>query len=50
LRHDKENVMEREMSIADLVELGTASVETQGPIGTVEDVVLLQEVAGLSDD
>jgi hypothetical protein len=42
--------MERENDSADLVELGTASIETQGPIGSVEDVVLQQDVAGLTDD
>jgi hypothetical protein len=42
--------MEREDSFADLVELGTASVETQGPVGVLEDQQLGQVVAGLSDD
>jgi len=42
--------MDRENSFADLVELGTASVETQGPVGVEEDTQLGQVVAGLTDD
>ena len=34
-----------------LIELGAASVETQGPIGTIfVDEILMRNDAGLSDD
>ncbi|WP_157081188.1 benenodin family lasso peptide [Novosphingobium naphthalenivorans] len=39
--------MERE---DDLIDLGTASVETKGPAGPVEDFAIGQVLAGLSDD
>ncbi|TDW61559.1 hypothetical protein EDF57_109117 [Novosphingobium sp. PhB55] len=39
--------MEREN---DVIELGTATAETKGPIGFVKDVVLNQPEAALTDD
>lgn len=42
--------MEREHDTADLIELGTASVETQGVIGRKLDGVIQLEVEGLTDD
>ncbi|WP_324698902.1 benenodin family lasso peptide [Novosphingobium sp. RL4] len=35
---------------SDTIDLGTASVETKGPIGTGGDFVLAQNQPGLSDD
>lgn len=42
--------MEREDNSIDLIDLGAASVETQGPGGTEFDGIDLQVPAGLSDD
>jgi hypothetical protein len=42
--------MERENDFTGLVELGTATIETQGAIGPREDLVAQLEQAGLSDD
>jgi hypothetical protein len=42
--------MEREYDNADLIELGTASVETQGIVGRKNDGVIQLEVIGLTDD
>ncbi|WP_395331851.1 benenodin family lasso peptide [Novosphingobium sp. BL-8H] len=35
---------------SETIDLGTASVETKGPIGQGDDVVLAQKNPGLSDD
>ena len=42
--------MEREHDSADLIELGTASVETQGPVGVLFDEQIASLQQGLSDD
>ena len=43
--------MEREREQHDdLIDLGAASVETKGPIGTGIDDVLRQSAGGISDD
>lgn len=39
--------MEREDTVIDL---GTASVETKGPLGEGGDIVLARDQVGLSDD
>ncbi len=39
--------MERDNEV---IELGTASVETKGPRGDVPDIGLGQELTGLADD
>ena len=44
---NKETDMEREDTVIDL---GSASVETRGPIGQGNDLVLALEQPGLSDD
>jgi hypothetical protein len=46
-QHAKENVMER---TEDVIELGTATVETKGPFGQGLDDAKRQAQAGLSDD
>lgn len=43
----KENVMER---IEDVIELGTATIETKGPLGKGVDENRQIPVAGLSED
>ena len=35
---------------AKLIDLGTATIETKGPIGTGFDDVLRQDAAGIADD
>jgi len=44
---ERERNMNREN---DVVELGTASIETKGPKGNIPDVALGQALTGLSDD
>jgi len=46
-RLNEETDMERENTVIDL---GSASVETRGPIGAGDDFVLRQNQPGLSDD